>query len=428
MISPQHRLALAKVAHRLRAARTDLPTFIETCVKDDHGKAISLAPLHRQWMAHVEYCWARDLRAIVLAPFGHGKCQPASAKIQMADGSQVPIAQLEGLWSRVLAFDADAMNGPDDHVFKPAKARAFANGVRKVLRICLNNSRCIEVTEEHPLFRRTALIGGFARVCSARWVMAKKLRVGDSLACAENHAEIRSAKSMRLTWGEVVSIDDVGEQPTFGLEVPGLETYVTGDVIVHNTSSFAVPLLAWILGRDPNKRIKVVTNDDASATKRVNFVKQVVESGTYKQVFPGITRGEKWTDHELYLKRLGHAVDPSIHARGIFTTGIGGRADICLFDDVVDQSNSLDAEMRLKVLNRLEQTWLTRLEPDGHVLYIGTLWHMDDATHHLMHRPGWCTLIQRWPDDCVRLEQELLGAVDDAYIWVDPLKTPETGR
>ena len=69
---------------------------------------------------------------------------------------------------------------------------------------------------------------------------------------------------------------------------------------------------------------------------------------------------------------------------------------------------------------------MSRLEPDGRTLYIGTPWHLDDATHHLMQRQGWCTLIQRVSSDCQTIEQELIGAPDPiAYPLVGgPLTIP----
>lgn len=253
-MTEQQRVAAAKLALRLKRASTDLAEFIPMVVRDDHGTPLELAPIHQQWVNHVRYCWERQLNAIVLAPFGHGK-----------------------------------------------------------------------------------------------------------------------------------------------------------------SSTLAIPLIAHVLGRDPNTRIKVVTNDDGSATKRVAAVKRILESPIYRAIFPEVRRGGKWTDHELYLERTGHAIDPSVHARGVFTTGIGGRADLIIFDDVCDQKNSSDATQRDKVFDFLEGTWLSRKEPDARVLYIGTVWHINDATHRFMQRPGWCSLIDRINEDKSMHDFELVGAIDNAY-------------
>lgn len=241
-------LLKARIQRRIRLARANLEEFIPLVVKDDHGHSLVLSEMHRQWVAHVDYCWKRDLRAMVLAHFGSGK-----------------------------------------------------------------------------------------------------------------------------------------------------------------SSTLAVPMACYVLGKDTNTRIKVVTNDNDNAMKRVNAIKRIIESPTYGAVWPGVLEGEKWTNHELFLRRSGFAIDPSVQARGVSATGIGGRADFILFDDVCDQKNSMDAGQRKKILSLVEETWLSRLEPDGKVLWIATVWHQDDSTHHLMQRSGWCTLVQKVSEDCTMIDQEVVG-------------------
>ena len=247
--------ALSKIQERAKRARENFDVYVPMVCRDNFGNAIHLAAIHRAWIRHINYCWPRGYRALILAPFGHGK-----------------------------------------------------------------------------------------------------------------------------------------------------------------SSSLAVPLCSWLMGRDITARIKIITNDDPSAVKRVGACKRTIESPAYRQVFPEVKRGDRWTDHELYLRRSGYStIDPSLHARGVNTTGIGSRADYVILDDVVDQRNAMDPAQRKKVLDLLEGTWLNRLEPTGKVLAIGTAWHQGDAHHVLMQRAGWCTLIHRVSLDCTRIEQEVLGAKDGEY-------------
>ena len=231
----------------LYECRTDIAKFISRCVRDDHGNLLGLAPMHLYWLQHVEWCWARGLRCMILAHFGSGK-----------------------------------------------------------------------------------------------------------------------------------------------------------------SSALAVPLIAFMLGQDPQLRVKQICNDDSSAKRRVGSAKQIFESENFRVAFPDARPGPKWTDHELILVRKGHSIEPSLHARGVFTTGIGGRADRIVCDDVVDQKNSMDEAQRKKVRSLLEETWFSRLEPDGQVLWIGTVWNLADATHHFMKQPGWCVLVQKISDDCNLIEQEVV--------------------
>jgi hypothetical protein len=178
------------------------------------------------------------------------------------------------------------------------------------------------------------------------------------------------------------------------------------------SSSFAVPLLAWMIGRNPQVRCKVVTNSDDNSKQRVAGVRRIIESSTYRYIFPAVRPGGRWTEKDFTVERKGAALDATMQARPVFGKGIGQRADILLFDDVCDQSNSGTLQSRRKVRDTVEQTWLSRLEPGnrGYVLWVATPWHVDDTTHHLMNTPGWCTLRQWVSEDCERIEQEVLGA------------------
>ena len=180
----------------------------------------------------------------------------------------------------------------------------------------------------------------------------------------------------------------------------------------------AIGLTAFMLGREPGKRIKIVANDDDQARKRVRAVARILKhSRNFTEVFRGCRPAKEgsWTQHELWLQGAEGAVrhDPSLQARGIFTTGIGGRADYLVFDDVVDQRNALDQpDMRQRVIEDFHSTWLSRLEPDGRVMAVGTVWHREDLWHHLMRNPRWVTLRQSIKDNLSGIEQEVYGAPD----------------
>jgi hypothetical protein len=182
------------------------------------------------------------------------------------------------------------------------------------------------------------------------------------------------------------------------------------------SSSFAVPLVSWLLGRNPNMRTIIVSNDDRSAQARVGLIgRYMTELPGYKQIFPDIRKGDKWSDTELTVARTGMSQDPSLLARGVRSTGIGTHADIVIFDDPVDQKNSRQQAVRIEIRDLIEQTWLSRLDPGGRALYIGTAWHKEDTTHYLMQNPGWSFLVQRVNEACTEITQEVFGRVGSDY-------------
>lgn len=162
------------------------------------------------------------------------------------------------------------------------------------------------------------------------------------------------------------------------------------------SAALCIPLAAWWVGKYPESRIKIVCSSDAMSVERVAAIRTLMETQGYKDVFPSIRPGKKWAAHEIYVHRKGVSIDPTIHARGVDTRGAGSRADLIIYDDVCDQNNSTEEAQRKKVLERVNVTWMTRLEANSPmVLWVGTPYHGDDATHHFMDNPGWGTLIQR---------------------------------
>lgn len=165
----------------------------------------------------------------------------------------------------------------------------------------------------------------------------------------------------------------------------------------------AVGRVCWEIGRDPSIRSKIICNNDGKAMERVMGCASLLRSKSYRFIFPDIrkpTKEEiangapsKWTQHEIYLSRPGMALDPSIQAAGVLSGGTGGRADLIVFDDIVDQKNAIDEPtLRDKVYENVQNVWMQRLVADGRAVGIATPWHMDDTTHRLMDNPAWSVL------------------------------------
>lgn len=188
------------------------------------------------------------------------------------------------------------------------------------------------------------------------------------------------------------------------------------------SSGFAVPLATWLVGKNPQERLKFVSNADDFAKQRVQGAKMIMESAEYRDVFPEIRRGTQWSDSKLFVRRLGNALDPSIHARGVMTKGVGGRADHIIFDDVCDQLNTESQALRGRVKGFARSTWMSRLEqPAGLALMIATAWHPDDATQDFLQDPLWCSLVQaiKMPD-MLEYEQTVFGAGSDYLEGLPP--------
>jgi len=161
----------------------------------------------------------------------------------------------------------------------------------------------------------------------------------------------------------------------------------------------AVAYPAWRLAQNPNLRVKIISASDEIARDRVSLIKNILEKedGAYRQLFthikPDATR--QWTGSKIYLQRTGHSPDPSLEAVSILSSRMGARADLIIFDDPVDLSNAIQKPvMRDKVKDSFRSGWLSRLEPHGEVVYIGTVWHEDDLSMTLLTNKQFSFLIQ----------------------------------
>lgn len=176
---------------------------------------------------------------------------------------------------------------------------------------------------------------------------------------------------------------------------------------------------SYEVGQDVTLRCKVVCNTDEKARERVVAIGNVLRSAAYGRVFPWVrpvppdsTRQRpKWTEGSIMIERPGGAIDPTFAAHGVLSAGLGGRADLLMFDDVVDRKNAIDEpKLRDRVREDFDDVWMSRLTPRGRVIYIGTSWHQADLTHDLRERPGWCVLRMPISADLSCIEMEVWNA------------------
>lgn len=161
--------------------------------------------------------------------------------------------------------------------------------------------------------------------------------------------------------------------------------------------------------RNRNLRCKIVCNDDMNAKKRLITIRRYIEYdrdfralyGDYvKPNYRGI-----WTMNAMEVIRDSYSTDATVESAGVLTTGIGGTFDMVIFDDVCDLNNSiLSPANRAKVREAVRELWLSRLEPEGFALYIGTPWHDEDALHMLLDTPNWAWLLMRVKQDYSGIE------------------------
>lgn len=159
------------------------------------------------------------------------------------------------------------------------------------------------------------------------------------------------------------------------------------------STQMSVCRVLWELGRNPNLRVKIVCAHDDLARAQLQEIKENIERNEkLHQVFPHLQpdRDSGWAHERIYVKRDMIAKDPSVEASGVMSTGAGGRADLIVFDDVVDLRNAvLNPAFREQVKRAFYEVWTNLLGPEGRAVYPATVWHSDDLTCALRDNPEW---------------------------------------
>ncbi len=130
---------------------------------------------------------------------------------------------------------------------------------------------------------------------------------------------------------------------------------------------------AWLLMRNPDLRLLVVSAEHSLATRMTRNIRRIIERHPMvRKLLPG--RLTSWAADQLTVdRRLDHR-DPSVLARGIGANITGSRADVIVCDDVEVPRNSDTPAKRAELRERLAELSFV-LSPGGTMLYIGTPHH-----------------------------------------------------
>lgn len=186
-------------------------------------------------------------------------------------------------------------------------------------------------------------------------------------------------------------------------------------------TSVLVAYTLWMLGRNPNLRIKLVAQSDKRARDRLHLIRQHLERNRMLQaVFPKMRLaelGEK-SKHRIYLERAAQSKDPSLEALGVLSTVVGARADILVFDDVNDYRNSvMFPEIRESINEKIRSEWIPLLDRGGRVLVAATPYSIRDALAMFRDR--------KW-----KVERTVCGGPEDGFSspWPDNFSSDRLRR
>jgi predicted phage terminase large subunit-like protein len=139
---------------------------------------------------------------------------------------------------------------------------------------------------------------------------------------------------------------------------------------------------AWFLGRNPNKKVMMVSHTTDLAVDFGRKVRNLIATNMYKSVFPTVSLAQdsksagRWNTH----------VGGEYYACGIGSALAGRGADLLLVDDPHSEQDVINGNFSVfeKAYEWFTFGARTRLMPGGRVAIIQTRWHMDDLTGRLV--------------------------------------------
>ncbi len=148
----------------------------------------------------------------------------------------------------------------------------------------------------------------------------------------------------------------------------------------------SVLLPAFILGRDPTRKVMVVSYGGTLAKDQADLYRRLVESDYYRDIFPAMNldpRSSAWDS----LKTTQGGGRMAMSLTGAMT-GFG--ADFIVLDDLIKAGDANSETMRQRVRTQFDQSVYSRLnkKKTGAFVSVAQRLHVDDITGYLLEKGG----------------------------------------
>lgn len=135
---------------------------------------------------------------------------------------------------------------------------------------------------------------------------------------------------------------------------------------------------AWFLGRNPDKKVMMVSHTTDLAVDFGRKVRNLISSDEYQAIFPTVRLAQDSKSAGRWNTNSGG----EYYACGIGSALAGRGADLLLVDDPHSEQDVINGNFEVfeKAYEWFTFGARTRLMPGGRVAIIQTRWHMDDLT------------------------------------------------
>jgi predicted phage terminase large subunit-like protein len=172
------------------------------------------------------------------------------------------------------------------------------------------------------------------------------------------------------------------------------------------TETTTINYASWLVGNYQDIHINIVTKTASLAEEILTALITRFESDErYKQIFGNLKpqSAKKWTSQELIVARGEISKNPTLKATGLMGPITGGRSDLIICDDIIDEENVRTSLQLEKVNTWFNKVLIPTLYPWGGIIAIGTRWSYADI---------YAELLQKWPSDTKQAIQK-----DGTALW-----------
>lgn len=167
---------------------------------------------------------------------------------------------------------------------------------------------------------------------------------------------------------------------------------ILGGMGLGKTEQICIGYILYRIAKNPNLLVKLVhVSDEAAATRCRSIRDYIARDDDFKELAPHIRPTNIWGSGRFTVTRSAPSKDGTVEAYPVLGTGIGGRANLIVFDDAQDLRTAVyEPTTREKIKETINNVWLTRLIPeDSEVIYIVNKWSDVDYASFVQRNPSW---------------------------------------
>jgi hypothetical protein len=188
-------------------------------------------------------------------------------------------------------------------------------------------------------------------------------------------------------------VEDIGEQDYYGVVLDKNKLYLSHDFTIHhNTEQLCIGYALDQIARNPNILIKIIHVSDTEAIARCRAIRNYIsQDDDYKRMASHIKPTSMWGAQRFTVERKSPAKDATVEGYSVLSAGIGGRANLLIFDDPQDLKTAVyEPTTRARIEDTFKNIWLTRLIPgDSEALVMMNKWHESDLASFIQKNPTW---------------------------------------